>query len=201
MAAPFLCVATVVAVAALVWEVPASPGPPNCAIRSINRMTSRPSVKVSFQPRYIGLAGLEQRTGLEPAKPAWKAGVLPITLTLRRCRSFPAVANHVMVHRRLYVSRFLSGPKHTCSKGELNDLAFGHVPMCPQLQHRGLRGLLQDLASPKRLPAKTLFTRGVHVELVQTTGFEPVTSLREGRSFRAELHLQIPTLFMSWWAS
>ena len=61
-------------------------------------------------------------------------------------------------------------------EGELNDLAFGHVSVCPQLQHRGLRGLLQDLASPKRLPAKTLFTRGVHVELVQTAGFEPATS-------------------------
>lgn len=36
-------------------------------------------------------------------------------------------------------------------EGELNDLAFGHVSMCPQLQHRGLRGLLQDFASPKRL--------------------------------------------------
>lgn len=100
------------------------------------------------------------------------------------CRSFPAVANHVMVHRRFNVSRSLSVPKHTCSKENLNDLAFGHVSMCPQLQHRGLRGLLQDFASPKRLPAKTLFTRGVHVELVQTAGFEPVTSLRERALFQ-----------------
>lgn len=69
-------------------------------------------------------------------------------------------------------------------KGELNNLAFGHVSVCPQLQHRGLRGLLQDFASPKRLPAKTLFTRGVHVELVQMTGFEPVTSLRERALFQ-----------------
>ena len=36
-------------------------------------------------------------------------------------------------------------------EGELNGLAFGHVSMCPQLQHRGLRGLLQDFASPIRL--------------------------------------------------
>lgn len=65
-------------------------------------------------------------------------------------------------------------------EGELNDLAFGHVSMCPQLQHRGLRGLLQDLASPKRLPAKTLFTRGVHVELVVSAGIEPASSSRRG---------------------
>ena len=52
--------------------------------------------------------------------------------------------------------------------------------MCPQLQHRGLRGLLQDLASPKRLPAKTLFTRGVHVELVVSAGIEPASSSRRG---------------------
>ena len=45
--------------------------------------------------------------------------------------------------------------------------------MRPQLQHRGLRGLLQDFASPKRLPAETLITRGVHVELAQSGGLAP----------------------------
>lgn len=57
--------------------------------------------------------------------------------------------------------------------------------MCPQLQHRGLRGLLQDLASPKRLPAKTLFTRGVHVELVVSAGIEPAAAI--GGGFRRAL--------------
>ena len=42
--------------------------------------------------------------------------------------SFPAVANHVMVHRRLYVSRFLSGPKHTCSKENLMTSLLGTSP-------------------------------------------------------------------------
>ena len=37
----------------------------------------------------------------------------------------------------------------------------------PQLQQRGLRGLLQDFASPKRLFRYALFTRGVHAELVE----------------------------------
>ena len=100
-------------------------------------------------------------------------------------RSFPAVANHVLVHRRFNVSRILSVPKHTCPKENLNDLAFGHVSVCPQLQHRGLRGLLQDLASPKRLPAKTLFTRGVHVELVVSAGIEPAAAI--GGGFRRAL--------------
>lgn len=70
-------------------------------------------------------------------------------------------------------------------EGELNGLAFGHVSVCPQLQHRGLRGLLQDLASPKRLPAKTLFTRGVHVELVVSAGIEPAAAI--GGGFRRAL--------------
>ena len=64
-------------------------------------------------------------------------------------------------------------------EGELNDLAFGHVSMCPQLQHRGLRGLLQDFASPIRLFRYTLVTRGVHVELEVSVGIGPTTcSLR-----------------------
>lgn len=79
-------------------------------------------------------------------------------------------------------------------EGELNDLAFGHVSMCPQLQHRGLRGLLQDLASPKRLPAKTLFTRGVHVELVVSAGIEPAAAI--GGGFRRALcQLSYDTVF------
>lgn len=99
------------------------------AIRYIDRMTSRPKCE-GFIPAtvYVGLAGLEQRTGLEPAKPAWKAGVLPITRTLHRCRSFPAVANHVMVHRRFNVSRSLSDPKHTCSKENLMTSLLGTSP-------------------------------------------------------------------------
>ena len=40
------------------------------------------------------------------------------------------------------------------------------VLVLPQLQRRGLRGLLQDFASPIRLLRYALFTRGVHVELV-----------------------------------
>ena len=48
-----------------------------------------------------------------------------------------------------------------------------------QLQHRGLRGLLQDFASPIRLSRYTLVTRGVHVELEVSVGIGPTTcSLR-----------------------
>ena len=40
------------------------------------------------------------------------------------------------------------------------------VLVLPQLQRRGLRGLFQDFKSPIRLLRYALFTRGVHVELV-----------------------------------
>ena len=37
-------------------------------------------------------------------------------------------ANHVMAHRRFYVSRVLSVPKHTCSKENLMTSLLGTSP-------------------------------------------------------------------------
>ena len=70
------------------------------------------------------------------------AGLEPTTYLLARCsnrlsyvciegvgaRLSEPPANHVMAHRRFYVSRVLSVPEHTCSKENLMASLLGTSP-------------------------------------------------------------------------
>jgi hypothetical protein len=67
------------------------------------------------------------------------------------CSSFRAASQSCDGAQALLRQQSFKRSQTHLLEGELNDLAFGHVSMCPQLQHRGLRGLLQDFASPIRL--------------------------------------------------
>ena len=67
------------------------------------------------------------------------------------CSSFRAASQSCDGAQALLRQQSFKRSRTHLLEGELNDLAFGHVSMCPQLQHRGLRGLLQDFASPIRL--------------------------------------------------
>ena len=82
-------------------------------------------------------------------------------------------------------------------------LAF-HVPALgyassPQLQRRGLRGLLQDFASPIRnvpsncvcFTTRLTFSSGVHGELELTTGIEPVSCAYKAPALPSELRQHI----------
>ena len=102
---------------------------------------------------------------------SWR-GALPTELRLHEggCSSFRAASQSCDGAQALLRQQSFKRSQTHLLEGELNDLAFGHVSMCPQLQHRGLRGLLQDFASPIRLFRYTLVTRGVHVELEVSVG-------------------------------
>ena len=67
------------------------------------------------------------------------------------CSSFRAASQSCDGAQALLRQQSFKRSRTHLLEGELNGLAFGHVSMCPQLQHRGLRGLLQDFASPIRL--------------------------------------------------
>ena len=67
------------------------------------------------------------------------------------CSSFRAASQSCDGAQALLRQQSFKRSQTHLLEGELNDLAFGHVSMCPQLQHRGLRGLLQGFASPIRL--------------------------------------------------
>lgn len=60
---------------------------------------------------------------------SWR-GALPTELRLHEggARLSEPPANHVMAHRRFYVSRVLSVPKHTCSKENLRASLLGTSP-------------------------------------------------------------------------
>lgn len=67
------------------------------------------------------------------------------------CSSFRAASQSCDGAQALLRQQSFKRSRTHLLEGELKCLAFGHVSMCPQLQHRGLRGLLQDFASPIRL--------------------------------------------------
>ena len=81
------------------------------------------------------------------------APLYPTELRLHEggCSSFRAASQSCDGAQALLRQQSFKRSRTHLLEGELNGLAFGHVSMCPQLQHRGLRGLLQDFASPKRL--------------------------------------------------
>ena len=83
---------------------------------------------------------------------SWR-GALPTELRLHEggCSSFRAASQSCDGAQALLRQQSFKRSQTHLLEGELKGLAFGHVSMCPQLQHRGLRGLLQDFASPKRL--------------------------------------------------
>ena len=73
------------------------------------------------------------RLGFSPHTPAPEPTTeLFSPAPVRRSHPFiftkPVPANHVMAHRRFYVSRFLSVPEHTCSKENLMASLLGTSP-------------------------------------------------------------------------
>lgn len=157
--------------------MPASPMRYEAFLRSLSRpnhatgwfhpATPLPDAEVSFLTgEVIRQAGMAEMGGFEPPF----AVCAPVSLThgcscreLQNaittlphlheggCSSFRAASQSCDGAQALLRQQSFKRSRTHLLEGELNDLAFGHVSMCPQLQHRGLRGLLQDFASPIRL--------------------------------------------------
>lgn len=72
-----------------------------------------------------GADGRARTNGLHST---WRSNRLSYVCIEGGARLSEPPANHVMAHRRFYVSRVLSVPKHTCSKENLKASLLGTSP-------------------------------------------------------------------------